>query len=643
MRNRIALFMLVASLILSACQLFEKQDAALKTEINKAFEFTPPPSSNVTVKLLDKPIDRTKNVLVSVRFDGEQVKGPFHAIMVSDEKLVLRDDGKRGDEKAGDGIFSVAIAENLDLLSQEIEDARRKRAGFLKEQRPLIEWVNRVGTPVSEKLIDFDAVQIDFKRGFQFDPKQLLLLPVTSAVVDKSLMITNLSVVEDPSRTFNPCTNAGNPNGAWTFKMLMTNMANTAVTGISPEDFVRTWLSRWMTTQTGPGVNGDNIPDRSILSTVVEPWLQASNPGVTLPALTLANWTSIPIDLNKAPFKLLAIVNRLDLRGNSGYSISNAGEGRFVFGVINSSNCNPLTGPGKFTVIFEYGIPKKTCASLKAYAQEWLNLSTMTTGSPAYNAALQAITDQFTAAGAGGTKPNGSAINQIRTNEFAIGSPWELREFVVDGNTHLLISTTVKQEPAKIFNRLANPPASATNLQRLADYVNTNTSAILSNTNTVPLTVSGVNFLGAKAHTETPGHFWDAAIAGPAMITNDDARFQFSLNTCSGCHGGEGRTSVGDLLNPGGAPHNPFLHITPQPFGVETTLSAFLTGDPSEADGLFKITDPAGRPAGSPTIRGFNDLARRATDLEKLAQKSCKIKTLDLAFALSFQPLNMTH
>jgi len=33
------------------------------------------------------------------------------------------------------------------------------------------------------------------------------------------------------------------------------------------------------------------------------------------------------------------------------------------------------------------------------------------------------------------TKGNGSAINQIRTNEIALRSPWELREFTLDDQT----------------------------------------------------------------------------------------------------------------------------------------------------------------------------------------------------------------
>jgi len=211
--------------------------------------------------------------------------------------------------------------------------------------------------------------------------------------------------------------------------------------------------------------------------------------------------------------------------------------------------------------------------------------------------------------------------------------------------THNLFDTTVKQEPAKIFNRLAIPSATPPNRVILANYVNSNEPDVLAVTYTVPLSFSGVSFLGGKAHTESPGHFWDAeAFPAGGSITNNDARHLFSLNTCSGCHGGEARTFVGNLINdPVGVPHAAFLQIAPQPFGTKATLAAFLTGDPAQPDGMFNITDPAGRPAGSPTVRKFNDLERRAIDLEIFVTTACKRKTLDLIRVLSFKPLKMTH
>src|ERR1043165_3234144 len=98
-----------------------------------------------------------------------------------------------------------------------------------------------------------------------------------------------------------------------------------------------------------------------------------------------------------------------------------AGEGRFVFGVMDTTACTPLP----FTVILEYGVPRHTCSEIKAWAQQWLNLDVLTLGSSAYNAALETITEQVAHANAEPTKPNGSAINQVRTDEIALSFPWE--------------------------------------------------------------------------------------------------------------------------------------------------------------------------------------------------------------------------
>jgi hypothetical protein len=610
---------------------------AANAEINSAFEAAPPIADNITVKILEKPVD-AGNVMLTAHFDKNTVRGKYHAVMVSDEKLVLRDDGEGGDEKADDGVFSIILKEDVNQFRTELTRIQRANTEFLAGKRNLFKWVNRSAIPINEKIRNFAAAKFDTATIMRIDPDMLFAKIPDPVLNDHSLMITNLGVVQDTLRTFNPCTKKGNPNGAWTFGKLMTDMANTPATGVSAENFVKEWLDKWMNDQT---VNGDVVAARNnIFGGVIVPWIIKSNPGILPASINGANWKTKTIQLQLAPFRLLAIVNRVDLRGNSGYHISNAGEGRFVFGTLDSS-CNKLP----FTVIFEYGIPKKTCASLKAYAQQWIDLKTLTPGTFAYNQALQAITDQFAAAGAGGSRPNGSSLNQLRTNEVSLSFPWELREFNIDSATHTFTEVTVKQEPAKIFNRLAVPAASIANQTTLANYVNTNEAIILNNTYTIPLTFAGVNFLGGKAHTESPGHFWDASTAaGPAFITNNDARHILSINTCSGCHGGEGKTSVGNLINdPAGVSHSPFLQIAPQPFNVKATLSAFLTGDPSQPDGLFRVTDPAGRPSGSPTVWTFNDLARRNVDLQELVDQSCKNRLLDLIRVLKFKPVRMTH
>ena len=112
---------------------------------------------------------------------------------------------------------------------------------------------------------------------------------------------------------------------------------------------------------------------------IIDPWIAASGgPGV-------------PLDLSKAPFRLLAIVNRLDLRDQVAYGGTSGGELRFVF-MYMPPGCVSTGQP--FEVILKYGLPVSGCLNLKAFATQWKALDALRTGSAAYNAALEAITQR---------------------------------------------------------------------------------------------------------------------------------------------------------------------------------------------------------------------------------------------------------
>ena len=629
--------LLLTTFFLHACEGNKKKtpahEAVKAAAVITDYERTPPIATSIKVRALKEPVNGN-NVLLTATFPPDVIRDNVHSIVVNDETLTLRDDGNEGDEKAGDGIFSIAVNEDLGQFKRDLVAIQNANLEKLNKREHLFRWIGRSASVIDNLVRESNVGNLDFEKGADINPDLFKQIP-DPELRSRSLMITDLGVIEDPDRTFNPCTKKGNPKGVWTFGHLITEMANTPVSGISVTDFIQSWLEKWMKDQT---INADNVPARTtIFNQVILPWLQKSNPGAII---TTANWKTFPIDPTLAPFRLLAIVNRLDLRGNSGYKISNAGEGRFVFGVL-STNCAPL----RFTTILEYGIPKSTCKELHDFALQWWNLKSLVPGTAAYNSALQTITDQFTAAGTSPSKPNGSSLNQLRTNENSLARPWELREFMIREKAGFE-EVTVKQEPALKFNSISG--ANVANQQILAVYANTNQPSILDQTYVVPdiEPISAVNFLGGKAHTVTANHFWDAATAiGPARINNDTVRHILSVNTCSGCHGGEANTSIGNLINdPAGISHDPFLQIAPKPFGTKPTLAAFLTGDPSQPDGLFRVTDPAGRPTGSPIQWTFNDLARRAEDLELLVKTDCgKSRLAGIIRVLSFKPLNFTH
>jgi hypothetical protein len=359
--------------------------------------------------------------------------------------------------------------------------------------------------------------------------------------------------------------------GKWTFGYLMSEMANESVTGLDPSRFVRNWLRQWGRDQV---VNGDLIERRPELP-ILRPWEEVGN-GVNQ-----------PLDLSLAPFRLLAIVNRVDLHDDLDFGGVGAGEARFVFAAVDLANgCQPL----QFTVNFEFLIKRDSCGEIKDWAQQWRDLSNFGLGSEEYNSALENITEQFVAAGSDpNMRPNRSTLNALVTNEIFLGEPWELRAFklIESGRGRgLLGSVPVKQVPHDAFNAT----------ETLVDFINNNEENILARNYTVPLALpDGTPFLGGASNMVFATH-WAGPRNGPAINSNE-ARHIFSMNTCNGCHARETGTT--------------FTHIRPAPFGLMPNLSGFMTG--------IDVPDPVDRN----TIRSFNELNRRAIEFESIVNMSC--------------------
>ena len=345
----------------------------------------------------------------------------------------------------------------------------------------------------------------------------------------RELIITDLAVIEDPTRTAAGCSpqEGENPNGVWTFKHLMSEMAGEA----DPVAFVESWLNEWAS---ATSVNGfDLVPASSLESQVLAPWRERA--GGTL-------------DLAFAPFRLLAIVNRFDLRDES--PLGTAGEGRFVFGLLDQ-NCNPTSA----TLILEYALPAPESADEVHWAQDWHALGDLEAES--YRDALEALTRRFTDAGVMPQRANGSAINQVRTNDILFTGRWTLREFHLSEDG-LLISAPTKNTPDASFNGSPDVASAFTELGE------------------VPETM-----FAAESTIDMTWSFGDE--------TDSETRHEIAVNTCNGCHGNETGTN--------------FLHISNRAMGTPAALSGFMTG--------MDVTDPV-----SGEVRHMNDLARRQADLE---------------------------
>jgi hypothetical protein len=508
---------------------------------------------------------------LAVTFTPRRAGGPSVTIRPDGRAVVLRDDGTAGDSLARDGVFTGTI------VLDPTEVAREQRTtDLLRRTQQIQEFRGRVQLP--PRKLPAEAFQ-DLRKPTLLKAVPLVILAIADQVLkDKSLMITDPAVITDPLRTYDVCSGRGTRLGKWTFGYLMTQLATGS--GRPAPDFTRDWLHQWEVSQP---VNSFTIPARpGITSTIINPWPKF----LPFPWFPWAG----RLNLGEAPFRLLAIVNRVDLRQNLVYGGGSAGEARFIFEAVDR---RPATqgGPPQckslpFTVIFEYGIHKNSCSEVRAWGQQWYDLRSLASSSTQYRDALEKITEQFVPAGTNPAQlPNRSSLSQLRTNERAIGTPWELREFKLAG---LLLSTTVKREPDMSFH----------DTDRLVQWINNNSTSIVNGTHVVPdLFPDGTHFLGARA--PIPGDNTSFIWGRGHDITAANARQMFSLGTCSGCHTGETKTQ--------------FTHVKP---GVmrPPALSGFLTG--------ISVTDPDATDTDN-TVRVYNDLERRALDLDGLVNSAC--------------------
>ncbi len=404
----------------------------------------------------------------------------------------------------------------------------------------------------------------------------------------RELMITNVSVVDDPCRTsWTGSCAGGGTQGIWTFGELMTRMAGTG----SPQVLTAEWLHQW---EIPIVVNGFPVPKRPMIRPlVIDPWLVASGCPAGSPIVGAG---ACPLNLTRAPFRLLAISNRVDLEC-ANYTGPGDGEARFVFGVLGASG-NPL----RAAVIFEYKLPPQR-ASVPYTAVNWENdwhpLSSLPIGSPAYMTILEGILNDITAVGALPGGPNlGTSIGQVRTNEIDFGgAPWKLRETRLQNTgggptAELLLATTTAEAPADSMNQ--TPP--------LDSYLSTNAPALAVFLQPpLPTALLGGE---SSAPLGPPSAFWDHSSPSPLAPIE---RHHFAFNTCNGCHSLEVNT--------------PFLHVSNRAAGFPATLSPFLSTSTATSGGglpssVLVVNDPA--PTGA-TFQ-YNEPWRRVCEASRMLQ-----------------------
>jgi hypothetical protein len=344
-------------------------------------------------------------------------------------------------------------------------------------------------------------------------------------------MITSPHIVDNARAT---------GSGPWSFGELLRRIAPP---NADMNVYARNWLSQWEQTRLG-----SIHPVRQRSSEMLLHWWEMASGGV-----------GKPLDMAKAPFRLLAIVNRMDLR----HFDEPGGEGRFVYTAFD-----PLDGKHiPFTVIFEFGLNDAdrivSPSTPILWSKRFQQLSCLDIGSSEFLERLQNLTDRFTSPyridgrGIGETNVSfRSRLRQLRTNDFVFDTEWELREFRLSGRG-ALVGTRTAQTPDIRFQTERQ--------SELVSWIQQNKVLIESGEARLPL-----RFLGSSAPVPHESFLW--LKDQPALPLQ--LKTQFSQLTCNGCHGGSSRTI--------------FTHINPRDIGQESRLSPWLREDLRRREGLFR-------------------------------------------------------
>jgi hypothetical protein len=552
---------------------------------------------------------------------------PQIKLLYEGQPLLLRDDGRSPDRIAGDGLYSALVA------------------------------ANEVDPHGSEVAVLASAATV--KDG--------------PTIKERSLLVSDVRVVNHPKYTADPCLSVSQNDAKkeWTMGYLLTQAANQSAGNgnPTPSDFATAWMESWASEAI---VNGDHVvpldtsSTRQVAAEALRQWRCASGIGAccvhegeqffheptriaecqaAASEKDASGKTRRPLKMNKAPFRLAAIVNRTDLRHNLNFGAGKAGELRFVFGVLDleqletrSGACTavdmirhdrgPLppaldVGPGSkegsSTVILEYVVNKKTSTDVKNWGKSWWNLKDLDphatgTHKDDYVNNLHDITKTIVAAGKG-SGGNGSALLRIRTNESTDDNTWQLREFAIPPKGHLPAPHTIANTPNRGFNE-----DSLTQDRLLGPWIDANVKAILNQQHKVPDTFPGdpnLPFVGGETtHLEAAGRWGLNVDDGTLICNNPEARRMFSLNTCTGCHGAETNT--------------PFAHIVARNYLEPSPLSSFLTGE-DDFGGPFTVKDPI-----TGLQNPFHELDDRLKDLAKLVGGT-------VLSTMAFQPTTRVH
>jgi len=366
----------------------------------------------------------------------------------------------------------------------------------------------------------------------------------------KELLVVNRSVLMD-RRARNDI--AGAP---WSFRTRLEELAGSATAASA---LASAWFEQWKTV-TSVGVDLAPVTPRPKVDDVLlTPWRSLGGYGAT------------ELPLASAPFRLIAIVNRIDLRSDALACSGGAGELRFVYAVTNPTTKAALA----MTVIVE--IPYPATRTPQEWAKAWHALGEVPFGD-AYNEKLATLTSAVTK----DAKPD---TWLVRTNEIAFGGdalklPWEMREFALENGR--LTQQALTATPRIELNRSPS----------LIAWAKENKKAVVDGSYVLPSA-----FQAGAAPIQNSWFTWDM----PGLESTTQKAL--SLGTCNGCHGGA--TSENSLR---------FQHIS----APDTPGSYYGTND-----GETRVSEWLSSSGSSKS----DELGKRETSLERALCKPCAAPT----------------
>ncbi len=293
-------------------------------------------------------------------------------------------------------------------------------------------------------------------------------------------MITNIGVINSQeART-----------GVWSFPQFMRFLAGPSR---DASVFTENWLMNWATDTL---VNGKISPGRPKVLEIVRSWPRRPDGHM---------------DLQKAPFILNAIVNRIDLTALKAFN--QTAQLRFVFEALD-----PRGKPTHMMINFEFSVPYShdNPAGQTAWAKLWHRLYSLPFGR-GYNALLAKITSRVFQL----SSLNDLSLFHLRTCDGIFSSPPEMRSFCINSKRTGLEPCENNHSPALEYASNKQP--------QLVQWIQSNIDNVLNDVYSIPEEFKATHY--------PIGNFkWAQVLENSPDPKLRLARQKFAINACNGCH-----------------------------------------------------------------------------------------------------------